>query len=39
MSPLGLKLSRIAQGMPAGTTLDHVDAVTMSRALAGRRPP
>jgi len=38
LNPLGLKLTRIAQGLPAGTSLDHVDELTMARALEGRRP-
>ena len=38
LSPLGLSVTRVAQGLPVGTSLDHVDEVTMSRALAGRRP-
>lgn len=38
LTPMGLSVTRIAQGLPAGTTLDHVDELTMSRALQGRRP-
>lgn len=38
LNPLGLSVTRVAQGLPVGTSLDHVDEVTMSRALAGRRP-
>lgn len=38
LNPLGLKVTRIAQGLPAGTSLDHVDELTMARALEGRRP-
>jgi len=38
MQPLGLEVTRIAQGLPVGTSLDHVDEVTISRALQGRRP-
>ena len=38
LQPLGLTVTRIAQGLPAGTSLDHVDELTMSRALQGRRP-
>ena len=38
LSPLGVKVTRVAQGLPAGTSLDHVDELTMSRALQGRRP-
>lgn len=38
LSPLGLTLTRVAQGLPAGTSLDHLDEITVSRALEGRRP-
>ena len=38
LNPLGLTVTRVAQGLPAGTSLDHVDEVTMSRAMLGRRP-
>lgn len=38
LQPLGLAVTRIAQGLPAGTSLDHVDELTISRALQGRRP-
>ena len=31
-----LKVSRLAQGLPAGGGLDHADELTLSRALAGR---
>jgi recombination protein RecR len=33
----GTKLSRLAQGMPAGGGLDHVDELTLHHALHGRR--
>jgi recombination protein RecR len=33
----GLKISRIAHGLPAGTGLDFADELTLSRALEGRR--
>jgi recombination protein RecR len=33
----GLKISRIAHGLPAGTDLEFADEVTLSRALEGRR--
>ncbi|GAC1299285.1 MAG: recombination mediator RecR [Myxococcales bacterium] len=35
--PLGLRVTRIAQGMPMGGTLEYTDQVTLARALAGRR--
>jgi recombination protein RecR len=33
---LPVKVSRLAQGLPAGGGLDHADELTLSRALAGR---
>ena len=33
----GIRISRIAQGLPAGSTLDYADELTLSRALEGRR--
>jgi recombination protein RecR len=33
----GLKITRIAHGLPAGTGLEFADDLTLSRALAGRR--
>ncbi len=33
----GLKVTRIAYGLPAGTGLEFADEVTLSRALEGRR--
>jgi recombination protein RecR len=33
----GVKVSRIAHGLPAGTGLDFADELTLSRALEGRR--
>ena len=33
----GLKITRIAYGLPAGTGLDFADELTLSRALEGRR--
>jgi recombination protein RecR len=33
----GLKLTRIAHGLPAGTGLEFADEITLSRALEGRR--
>lgn len=33
----GLKISRLAQGMPAGGGLEFADEITVSRALEGRR--
>lgn len=33
----GARITRLAQGMPAGGGLDHVDEMTLHRALEGRR--
>ncbi len=37
LSALPCHLSRLAQGLPSGTTLAHTDALTLSQALMGRR--
>lgn len=36
LKPLGVKVSRIANGVPVGGDLEYVDEVTLSRALEGR---
>ncbi len=36
LKPLGLRVSRIARGVPEGGDLDYVDEATLARALAGR---
>jgi recombination protein RecR len=36
LKPLGLRVTRIAMGMPVGSDLEFVDEVTMDRALANR---
>ena len=36
IKPLGVKVSRIANGVPVGGDLEYVDEVTLSRALEGR---
>lgn len=35
-APLGIKISRIANGMPVGGDLDYADELTLRRALEGR---
>lgn len=35
--PTQIRLTRIATGVPAGSDIEYVDEVTMSRALEGRR--
>ena len=37
LKTLGVKVTRIATGIPAGSDLEWADEVTMSRALEGRR--
>lgn len=37
LKPLGVKVTRIAMGVPVGSDLDYADEITMSKALDGRR--
>ena len=37
LKPLGVRVSRIAHGVPVGGDIEYVDEVTLSRALEGRR--
>ncbi|MFL5365597.1 MAG: recombination mediator RecR [Myxococcales bacterium] len=37
VKPLGVRVTRIAQGVPMGGNLEYADQVTLARALAGRR--
>jgi len=37
LAPLGLKVTRIARGVPMGSDLEYSDLVTLARALEGRR--
>jgi len=37
LKPLGLRVSRIAMGIPVGSDLEYADEVTMWKALEGRR--
>jgi len=37
VKPLGITVTRIAQGIPAGGDIEYVDTKTMSRSLEGRR--
>jgi recombination protein RecR len=37
LRPLGLRVTRIARGLPVGGDLEYADEVTLSRALEGRR--
>ena len=36
ISPLGVKVSRIANGMPVGGDLEYADEITLRRAIEGR---
>jgi recombination protein RecR len=37
LRPLGVKISRIASGIPHGGELEYTDQVTVGRAFDGRR--
>jgi recombination protein RecR len=37
LRPTGVRITRIATGVPAGSDIEYADEVTMSRALEGRR--
>lgn len=37
LKPLGVAVSRLAQGLPAGADLEFTDELTLQRALEGRR--
>ena len=37
LKPLGVRVSRIAMGVPVGSDLEYADEVTMTRAMEGRR--
>jgi len=36
ITPLGIKVTRLARGLPFGTELEYADDVTLTRALEGR---
>jgi len=36
ISPLGIRVTRLARGLPFGTELEYADDVTLTRALEGR---
>src|SRR6266567_5748273 len=36
LKPLGMRVTRLAMGMPVGSDLEYVDEVTMDKALANR---
>jgi recombination protein RecR len=37
ITPLGIKVTRLARGLPFGTELEYADDVTLSRAMEGRQ--
>jgi recombination protein RecR len=37
IGPLGVRITRLARGLPAGSDLEYADEVTLTRAIEGRR--
>jgi recombination protein RecR len=37
IKPMGLKVTRIARGLPVGSDLEYADSITLTRALEGRQ--
>lgn len=37
LKPLGIKVTRLAYGLPMGASLEYADEITLSRAFEGRR--
>ena len=37
LKPLGIKVTRLAYGIPVGGELEYTDEVTLTRAMEGRR--
>jgi recombination protein RecR len=37
LQPLGIRVTRIASGLPVGGDLEYADELTLGRALQGRR--
>jgi len=37
IAPLGIKVTRLARGLPAGGDLEYADEITLTRALEGRQ--
>jgi recombination protein RecR len=37
IKPLGIKVSRLASGLPVGGDLEYADEITLGRAFEGRR--
>jgi recombination protein RecR len=38
LKPLGVRVTRIAMGVPVGSDLEYADEITMLKAMEGRRP-
>ena len=36
IKPLGIKVTRLAYGLPVGATLEYADSVTLLKAIEGR---
>ena len=37
IKPFGIKVTRIAHGLPVGGDLEYADEITLTRAMEGRR--
>jgi len=37
LAPTGVKVTRLARGLPTGGDLEYVDSITLLRALQGRQ--
>ena len=37
LKPLGVRVTRIATGIPVGSDIEYADEMTMSKAMSGRR--
>jgi recombination protein RecR len=37
LKPMGIKVTRLAYGVPMGSDLEYADEITLFRALEGRR--
>jgi len=37
LKPLGIRITRLASGLPVGGDLEYADELTLGRALEGRR--
>ena len=37
IAPLGIRVTRLARGLPVGADLEYADDVTLTRALEGRQ--